>query len=134
MPAQPVVLAAEVAAGEVEEVEQQPERGGDGEGRGPAREQRQGEGLQVAGPRQAAQVPRLVAQHGQQLASSSLGRSTVPAQRHRPGRVGGVLQLVGGHGVETLDHGHAGGHQLLQLLRLGQCVRRRLQLAPVSSS
>ena len=82
VPAQPVVLAAEVAAGEVEEVEQQPERGGDGEGRGPAREQRQGEGLQVAGPRQAAQVPGLVAQHGQQLPSSSLGRSTVPAQRH----------------------------------------------------
>ena len=34
------------------------------------------------------------------------------------GRVCGGLQLIGGHGVETLDHGHAGGHQLLQLLSL----------------
>ena len=80
VPAQPVAPAAEVAAGEVEEVEQQPERGGDGEGRGPAREQRQGQVLQVAGPRQAAQVPGPVAEHGHQLASSSLGSSTVPAQ------------------------------------------------------
>ena len=41
-------------------------------------------------------------------------------------RVGGVLQLVGGHGVETLHHGHAGGHQLLQLLSLALAVRRTL--------
>ena len=79
-PAPGVARPAEVVAGEVEEVDEEPDEGGHSEGPAPVGEQRQGNVLDVPGPGECAEVLRVVAQRVQQLPHLLLGRRAVTRQ------------------------------------------------------